>query len=187
MRYNLSNHSLLYVSLLYVEGKGHLRLGATSANTYSSVITFVLIPIVIILIIAVTWLYLTIKKIRLRYENIGGAAEAGNLPDIIMQQSEELESLKNELVKLDKAKSQLGKGLVAAVQKIGLVRFDAFDDVGGKLSFAAALLNDRGDGIVISSINGRQESRVYAKPVKEGESVYNLSIEEKEAIGQALR
>ncbi len=104
-----------------------------------------------------------------------------------MQQSDEIKRLRNDLANIEKSKNQLSEGLTFAIQKIGLIRFDAFEDVGGKLSFAAALLNDRGDGVIISSINGRQENRVYAKPVKGGESIYNLSIEEKEAIGEALK
>ncbi len=66
------------------------------------------------------------------------------------------------------------------------MRFDAFEDMGGRLSFSAALLDGRGDGVVITSINGRQESRSYAKPVARGASVHNLSDEEQQAIQEAL-
>jgi hypothetical protein len=58
--------------------------------------------------------------------------------------------------------------------------------MGGRLSFSAALLNDHGDGIVITSINGRSETRTYAKPVKGLTSEHNLSEEEREAIAAAL-
>lgn len=75
----------------------------------------------------------------------------------------------------------------AGVRRVALVRYDAFDDVGGRLSFSCALLDERGTGIVLTSINGRQDTRVYAKPVSEGTSSYNLSLEEDEAIRQALR
>lgn len=73
-----------------------------------------------------------------------------------------------------------------AVQRVGMVRFDAFEDMGGKLSFAAALLDAEGSGIVLSSIAGRADSRVYAKPIERGASTYNLSGEEGEAIKRAL-
>ena len=79
------------------------------------------------------------------------------------------------------------EGLInAAVRHVGLVRYDAFEDVGGRLSFSCAMLDDTGDGVVITSINGRQDTRVYAKPVQEGRSAYNLSAEEEEAIRQSL-
>jgi hypothetical protein len=73
-----------------------------------------------------------------------------------------------------------------AVRNVGLVRYDAFEDVGGRLSFSCALLDDNGTGVVMTSINGRHDTRVYAKPVSEAHSPYSLSIEEEEAIRQAL-
>ena len=69
---------------------------------------------------------------------------------------------------------------------MGLVRYDAFEDVGGRLSFSCALLDDLGTGVVMTSINGRHDTRVYAKPVSEGQSAYSLSIEEEEAIRKAM-
>lgn len=71
------------------------------------------------------------------------------------------------------------------VQQVGIVRYNAFDDVGSDLSFSAALLDARGDGIVITAICGREESRVYAKPLIEFSSPYPLSEEESRAISQA--
>ena len=73
-----------------------------------------------------------------------------------------------------------------SVRHISLLRYDAFEDVGGRLSFSCAMLDDRGTGVVLTSINGRQETRVYAKPIAEGNSTYNLSVEESEAIRQAM-
>jgi Protein of unknown function (DUF4446) len=73
-----------------------------------------------------------------------------------------------------------------SVRRVALFRYDAFEDVGGRLSFSCALLDDRGSGVVLTSINGRQETRVYAKPVADGRSGYNLSLEEEEAIRQAM-
>jgi uncharacterized protein DUF4446 len=78
-------------------------------------------------------------------------------------------------------------GLIrTSVRNAGLIRYDAFEDVGGRLSFSCALLDDAGTGVVFTSINGRQETRVYAKPIADGQSPYNLSSEEEEAIRQAL-
>lgn len=73
-----------------------------------------------------------------------------------------------------------------AIQKFGLVRYDAFEDMGGRLSFSAALLDDHGDGVVITSINGRTETRTYAKPIKALSSEHNLSEEERHAIAGAV-
>ena len=72
------------------------------------------------------------------------------------------------------------------IRRVALLRYDAFEDVGGRLSFSCALLDEYGTGVVLTSINGRQETRVYAKPITEAHSSYNLSLEEEEAIRQAL-
>lgn len=94
-----------------------------------------------------------------------------------------LEAAARMLNSADKGQQQLIEG---AVRHVGLVRYDAFEDVGGRLSFSCALLDDHGNGVVVTSINGRQDTRVYAKPITGGRSGYNLSIEEEEAIRQAL-
>ncbi len=71
--------------------------------------------------------------------------------------------------------------------RLGVVRFNPFEDAGGDQSFAIALVDKQGDGVVISSLHGRKETRVYAKPLKERQSSYPLTEEEKEAIARALR
>jgi Protein of unknown function (DUF4446) len=73
-----------------------------------------------------------------------------------------------------------------SIRRVALLRYDAFEDVGGRLSFSCAMLDEHGTGVVITSINGRQETRVYAKPVTARSSSYNLSAEEEEAIRQAM-
>lgn len=82
--------------------------------------------------------------------------------------------------------AELRDAVVRSIRNVGIVRFDAFEDLGGRLSFAVALLDEEGSGVVLSSINGRQETRIYAKPIERGESSINLSQEESESIRRAL-
>lgn len=72
-----------------------------------------------------------------------------------------------------------------ALRDVGLVRYDALNEMSGQMSFSLALLNAAGDGMVISSINGRAETRTYAKTVKTGEGTQELSPEESAAIRSA--
>ena len=90
--------------------------------------------------------------------------------------------------RLEAAVRQLALGELAeeAVRHVAVIRFDAFEDMGGRLSFSAALLDGHGDGVVITSINGRQDTRCYAKRVLNGTSAHNLSDEERQAIQEAL-
>lgn len=98
--------------------------------------------------------------------------------------------LANDIVstvqRLDRENGELFSGVRRSLQNIGLVRFDAFEDMGGRLSFCAAMLDIDGNGLVLTSINGRTETRMYAKPVERGVSKYHLSDEEQEAIRRAL-
>jgi hypothetical protein len=73
-----------------------------------------------------------------------------------------------------------------SLQHIGLVRFNPFEDTGSDQSFAIALLDDRRDGIVVSSLHGRANTRIFAKPVADGTSSHNLSDEEAQAIRIAI-
>jgi hypothetical protein len=83
------------------------------------------------------------------------------------------------------ARSAAGGTDPGALRHVAVVRYDAFGDMGGRLSFSAALYDDHGDGLVISSINGRSETRTYAKALVGRQSDHTLSPEEKEAIEAA--
>ena len=74
----------------------------------------------------------------------------------------------------------------ASLQRVGIVRFNPFEDTGGQQSFAVALLDARGDGFVISSLHSRQATRLYMKQITDGKSDTTLGDEEAEAIRQAL-
>lgn len=87
---------------------------------------------------------------------------------------------------LRKELKEMREKQLETLQKVGFIRFDAFKDIGGELSFSLALLNGRNEGIVISSLHGREGSRVYGKTVKDGSSSFPLSDEEREAINRAL-
>jgi Protein of unknown function (DUF4446) len=72
-----------------------------------------------------------------------------------------------------------------ALRDVAIVRYDALSEMSGQLSFSLALLNALGDGVVLSSINGRAETRTYAKPVRAGKGVQELSPEEARAVRSA--
>jgi hypothetical protein len=75
--------------------------------------------------------------------------------------------------------------IAQALRHVAVVRYDAFGDMGGRLSFSAAVVDDRGDGLVFSSIHARGESRTYAKGVVGGESDATLTPEEQQALASA--
>ena len=101
--------------------------------------------------------------------------EPKNLKDILR----EFEELKKEVRKLRSRE-------VFSFQKIGIIRYNPFSDVGGNQSFSVALLDGKKSGIVITGLYGKEGSRVYAKAIKNGRSDYSLSGEEKKAVQEAL-
>ncbi len=105
---------------------------------------------------------------------------------VLTRHDQEIAGLKVALRQLGEGQRRQGEALLGTMQRIGLVRYDAFDDMGGHLSFSAALLDGKGNGLVITSINGRQDTRCYAKPVEGWTSSHNLSEEEELAIQRAL-
>jgi hypothetical protein len=108
------------------------------------------------------------------------------LEAVVEGQARSIQRLEAAVRQLAMGERRLGEFVEGAVQHIGVVRFDAFEDMGGRLSFSAALLDGHGDGVVITSINGRQDARCYAKRVENGTSIHNLSDEEEQAIREAL-
>jgi len=100
-------------------------------------------------------------------------------------QAKAIAKLENGVRQLAHGERKLGELAQASVRHVGVVRFDAFEDMGGRLSFSAAMLDGRGDGVVITSINGRQDTRCYAKQVHNWTSIHNLSDEERQAIREA--
>ena len=108
------------------------------------------------------------------------------------KEPENLREVLKYLEKLDKEVQDLSRDLDnfkerarANLQKVGMVRFNPFAEVGGDQSFSIALLDENNDGVVLTSHYSREFNRVYAKPIKAGNSRYLLSKEEKEAISRA--
>lgn len=135
----------------------------------------------------ILYLFWRTRRMESDYELLMRNTQGQNFVQIVSENIEQVELLLDEVERLSEQYAQVLRRLAGAVQHIGVVRFDAFRDLGGLLSFAVALLDDRGNGLVFSSIYGRSESRTYAKPVVERGSSYELSPEEREAIRLAMQ
>lgn len=125
------------------------------------------------------------RKARKEYMVLRGESGPRDLLAAVGQAMKRVDDIDGRVETVVKQQEEHASLARYAVQRFGLVRYDAFEDMGGQLSFSAAFLDDHGDGIVITSINGRTETRTYAKPVKRLESEHNLSVEEKAALDQA--
>jgi hypothetical protein len=115
-----------------------------------------------------------------------GGADGRTLLEAVASLTGHLRSLEADLDRSNAVTQQLATRLANSKRNVGIVRFDAFEDMGGLMSFSAAFLDDHLNGIVITAINGRTEARVYAKAIDEGRSTHNLSPEEQAAISEAV-
>jgi hypothetical protein len=107
--------------------------------------------------------------------------ESENLEEVL----KEFNQLKKEFEKVLKEFENLKEREKLKIQKVGIVRFNPFEDVGGNQSFSIALLDGKDDGVVITSLYLKDGNRVFAKPIKGGKSEFNLSKEEIQAINLA--
>ena len=107
-------------------------------------------------------------------------------PKNIKELSNQFKELKENFNKISKELEIIQKDSKFLVQKIGIIRFNPFKETGGDQSFSIALLNGNNDGVVITSLYSRKENRVYGKPIKNSQSDYLLSEEEKKAIEKAI-
>lgn len=140
----------------------------------------------VVLLVVVTVLGLRLRKLHRTYRAAIGPDAPDDLVKAVAEQQAALGRLRDDLGTVHGNTETLREMQRVAISRIGLVRYDAFPDMGGMLSFSAAMLDERGDGVVISAINGRQETRAYGKPLVSGSSEHNLSEEEEAAVKAAL-
>ena len=140
---------------------------------------------VLVLAVALALLYRSQTMLRRRLRRLLADGEGMGL-DAIAADLEKVDRLGERVDALNALQRDLERTGQHAVQRTGVVRFNPFTDTGGDQSFAIALLDALGNGLVISSLHGRADTRVFAKPVRGGRSKHQLSTEEEEAIRQAL-
>lgn len=123
-----------------------------------------------------------VGRVLLQYQRLARGGGGGNLEELLDRQLELAEQTSERVGELEQLQTELRQAMLRTVQRVGLVRFNPFSDTGGDQSFSIALLDGEGDGLVISSLFSRSETRVFAKPIQGGQSKYNLTEEEQQAI-----
>ena len=150
-------------------------------------IVIALASVCVLSIVFIVYLFWRMRRLEGDYDLLTRGSEGKNFVEIVNENIVQTLKLRDEVESLSERYAFVLRRMAGAVQHAGVVRYDAFRDLGGLLSFSIALLDDRGNGLVVSSIYGRSESRTYAKPIIERDSSYLLSPEEKEAIRLAMQ
>jgi hypothetical protein len=126
------------------------------------------------------------RQLRARLDGLTRGERGSSLEAVLEAHLRRVRDVGDELQAVDQRTSALEARLPAAVQQVGLVRFNPFEDTGSNQSFALALLDGDGNGVVISSLHSRNATRLYVKPVVAATADRAMSDEEAEAIRQAV-
>lgn len=150
-------------------------------------------PILLALIVAVVGLLILVVRLTLReratskkWSELLDGVESKNLDMVLSDHLRERIRLESRVLELEARATELEKKMTTSKRFVGLVRYDAFEDVGGSQSFALAMYDDNGNGAIVSSLIGRSDCRVYCKPLVSGRSDRDLSQEEQRAMRDAI-
>lgn len=160
-------------------------------NLLDSNMEFVLIGaaaliLVLLILLIITFVNLVqIKKLKKKYEKFMSGTDAASLEGKISARLDEIDGLISSNAKNEKNIDHLTNQIKFAFQKVGLVKYDAFQEMGGKLSFSLCLLNEKEDGFIINAMHSREGCYTYIKEIIAGNCVIILSEEEKEALEMA--
>lgn len=142
--------------------------------------------VVILLFLMLIINLFTIGRLKKKYKNFMGDTDAKSLEEKIIGRLDQIDGLvESNYSNKTKIEALEGK-MNITFQKIGLVKYDAFNEMGGKLSFSLALLNEKDDGFIINAMHSREGCYTYIKEIIAGKSIIVLASEEKEALDMAL-
>lgn len=143
--------------------------------------------LVIIMYVIIINLYMNLSYLKKRYRKMMAGADGANLERMLIGHIDETKAVVEENARIKAENKQLAALLQKALTRVGVVRFRAFEDMGSDLSYAVALLDAENNGVILSSIFGREDSRSYVKPIEAGTSTYTLTEEEEEALHKAMQ
>ena len=142
--------------------------------------------IIILLLILVILIFNSLGKLESKYRRLMRGTNNKNLEEAIVAHLDKIDNANDIANECNKRIDYIDSKVKGCLQKVAVVRYKAFEDVGSDLSFSISLLNENNDGVILTGIFGRNESTCYAKPVDKGISRYDLSDEEQQALKEAM-
>ena len=142
----------------------------------------IIIALVVLLIMSLT----KIKKLNRRLDKFMKGKDAKSLEELVTTRFAEIDNLKATGKKNSRQIAEINEELMKVYEKTGIVKYDAFNEMGGKLSFALAMLDKSNNGYVINAMHSREGCYTYIKEIVKGESFITLGEEEKKALEQAI-
>ncbi|MCE5219990.1 MAG: DUF4446 family protein [Clostridium sp.] len=157
-------------------------------NTINELIPYLIVGMIIIIIllfIMVIVLFKAVGRVENRYKKLMRGTSNKNLEEVLLERLNSIEEAKETSEKALKECERLEIKLKDCIQKVAIMRYKAFENVGSDLSFSIVMLDDKNDGVILTGIYGREESTTYAKPIDKGISRYDLSEEELYVLNKA--
>jgi len=155
-------------------------------NTYLPFILGGMAAVIVIMFIMIIVAFSSLGNLKQRYRKLSRGIENKNIEEIINGYLDKVEQVESESRELKGLYDGIDQRIKGCVQKVSVVRYRAFEDVGSDLSFSVAVLDDKDSGFILTGLFGRHDCTTYAKPVDRGISRYELSSEEKQALKEAM-
>lgn len=158
-----------------------MQLSATAID----VIAFAAVGMAVVAFIVAVVATVRVRSLTRDYLLLQGDDDADSFVAAVTKQIDEVTALRRDIAEQSAAVNRLADDLRDAIRHIAVVRYDAFGDMGGRYSFSVAMLDDSGDGLVLTAIHSRSDTRTYFKGVREGAGLEELSPEEVRAVALA--
>lgn len=156
-------------------------LGIDSDYILLGIAGFTILLLIILLVNMVQ-----MHKLKKKYKMFMDGKNAKTLEESIMSRMDQIDYLISSTQKNENDIKKIFQNMKNTFQKVGLVKYDAFQEMGGKLSFSLALLNEINDGFIINAMHSREGCYTYIKEIIDGNSIITLGEEEKEALEMAI-
>ena len=142
--------------------------------------------LILVLLILVIYTMVRLSTMSSRYREMMRGSETEDIEGMLLQHIQQVEKVSVTNERIVEENKRLRKFVRKTLVRVAMVRFRAFEDMGGDLSYAVAMLDANNDGVIFSSIFARADSRSYIKPIKGGSSEYPLTDEEKGVLREAM-
>lgn len=150
------------------------------------IIIIVMLVLIVVLFFWIISVHMKYSRMRVSYLSFMKGKDGKSLEEIINDKFEELEELSDESMKNRAEIQKIKREMLSNFQKVGILKYDAFHEMGGKLSFALTLLDGNDSGYIINSMHSREGCYNYIKEIVKGESYIELSEEEMESLEKAM-
>ncbi len=154
--------------------------------SHEAVLLLASMLLILVLLILIVYTMVRLSTMRARYREMMRGSETEDIEGMLIQHIHEVEQVAATNAHILEENELIRQFLRKTLVRTAMVRFRAFEDMGGDLSYAVAMLDANNDGVIFSSIFARADSRSYIKPIKNGSSEYSLTDEEKGVLREAM-